>query len=452
MYLIDTPLQSHQQFPCGVPLAALDEYLPDDEIYEVCRDLGHTWRHRHLPPGRTVRTCVHRALNGDHSIAAMLADLGAADGPDAAVPTDSAWCQARSRLPLEVFQELIARRAHACQRRFGGPHQWNGRRVFIVDGSTVSMPDEPALVEAFGYAPTRHGPSRFPVARITFIELAGLEIIWDYRLDDYRTSEDEQFERMWPSLPYGCIVLADKKFSSFRTLAKLRHRRIGVVTLLNQRRNPYKLIRQGRKLGRNEWVVHLDLCPSLRRKYDDPTLPQRLTVRLIRVRFRRGGRRHILWVVTTLMDPGMYPSRQVATSYRCRWDIEGRIGSLKTTLEMDVLRSKKPASVRREVASILLGHNLVWMLIHEAAEKNNVPAADISFAGAVKITVAFSQTLPLTPPSQRPALREKMLKLIAAQLNHHPFDRAEPRKVKRDRRRYSYLKEPRDVARQKCLT
>ena len=192
--------------------------------------------------------------------------------------------------------------------------------------------------------------------------------------------------------------------------------------------------------------------PMTNLRYNDPTLPQRLMVRLIRVRFRRGDGRHTLWVVTTLMDPTLYPARQIAAAYRCRWGIEGRIGSLKTTLEMNVLRSKKTGSLRREVASIILGHNLVWTLIHEAAVKNNVPARDISFACAVKIAVAFSQTLPLTAPSQRPALREKMLNLIAAQRNHHPFGRVEPRKVKRDRRRYSYLKESRAVARKKCLT
>lgn len=137
---------------------------------------------------------------------------------------------------------------------------------------------------------------------------------------------------------------------------------------------------------------------------------------------------------------------------QCAWQIEGRIGSLKTTLEMNVLRSKKPETARREVASIVLGHNLAWMLIHEAGEKSGRRAIDISFAGAVKVAVAFSQTIPLAPLSERPALREKMLMLIARQVNRHPFGRVEPRKVKRDRRRYAYLKEPRDAARAKCLS
>lgn len=444
--------QSHAGFPCPLPLAALAEHLPDGEIEQICRDLGHTWRDRQFPPGVTVRSCVHRALNGDHSIAAMLADLAALNAPDAQAPTDAAWCQARSRIPLDVFRQLVARKARACRRRYGRSHDWNGRPVFVVDGSTVSMPDEPALVEAFGYAPTKHGPSRFPVARVTFIELAGLEVIWDYRIGEYRASEEAQFRQMWPSLPSGCICLLDKKFSSFYMLAKLRQRRISVVTLLHQRRDPKKLIAQGEWLGRHEWLVPLELWPQLRRSYDDPTLPRVLWVRLIRVRFRRGSRRHTLWVVTTLMDPVRYPRREVADAYRRRWDIEGRIGSLKTTLEMNVLRSKRVGSALREVASILLGHNLAWMLIHEAAERSGTPAGDISFAGAVKVAVAFSQTLPFASGPAREALRGKMLDVIARQVNRHPFNRVEPRKVKRDRRRYPYLKEPRGVARAKCLT
>ncbi len=260
MSCIDHAPESHEKFRRPLPLAALEQHLPDGQIEQICHELGHTWRDRRFPPGVTVRSCVHRALNGDHSIAATLADLAALEPPGTIAPTDSAWCQARSRIPLTVFRELIAR---------------------------------------------------------------------------------------------------------------------------------------GRRLGRNEWIVPLELSPQLRRQYDDPTSPQVLRVRLIRVRFRRGSRWQTLWVVTTLMDPVRYPRRQIVAGYRWRWGIEGRIGSLKTTLEMNVLRSKSPGAARREVASIVLGHNLVWMLIHEAAERSDTPAGDISFAGAVKVAVAFSQTLVL---------------------------------------------------------
>jgi hypothetical protein len=452
MYRIVHSPKTHKQIRRSLQLAALDELLPDREIESLCRDRGHRWRNRRLPPGPTLRSMVYRGLHPDHSITALLADLAGLLGPEIPAPTDAAWCQARSRLPEDVPAELIFRRARSCRRRFGREHRWHGRWVFRIDGSTVSMPDEPLLVEAFGYADTRHGPSRFPVARVTFIELAGLNVIWDYRLDEYRCDERTQLQDMWRVLPGGCICLLDRKFCSFYILAKLRQRRIGVITPLHQRRDPHKLIRRGHPLGTQDWMVPLDLAPQSRRQYDDPTLPRELWVRLIRVNFRRGSRLRTLWLVTTLLDGVEYPAAEVAQEYRRRWGIEGRIGSLKTTLEMNVLRSKSPPVVRREVASIVLGHNLVWMLMHEAAERTDTPVEDISFAGAVKTVLAFSGSLRQAGRTARAGFYRKMLFHIARQRNHHPFDRIEPRLLKREVARYAYLREPRWKARLKCLS
>jgi len=452
MYRIVTCPVLSRSFRKSLQLSSLDELLPDSKIEAICRDIGHAWRNRQLPPGPTVRSMVYRGLNGDHSIAAVLADLAALLGPDVAAPTDSAWCQARDRLPEGVLVELIFREALGCRRGFGKAHRWRGRQVFIADGSTVSMPDEPSLVQAFGYANTRHGPSRFPVARVTFLELAGLEVIWNYRLDEYTCDEDWQLHDMWQTLPSRCICLLDRKFCTFYNLAKLRQRRIDAACPLHQRRDPQRLIAQGRRLGPDEWIVPLDLSPQLRRRYDDPSLPQLLWVRLIRVDFWRGSRRHTLWLITTLMDPLKYPREEVAELYRRRWGIETRIGSLKTTLEMNVLRSKGPDAVRREVAAIVLGHNLVWRRIHEAAEHTDTPPGDISFAGAVKIVLAFSAAMLHTPRRLRRQLRDKMLLQIARQRNHHSFDRLEPRLIKRELVRFAYLREPRWKARLKCLS
>jgi hypothetical protein len=451
MYRIDHPANSPQQIRRSLQLAALDALLPDDEVEAICRDIGHSWRDRKLPPGVTLRSMVFRALHPDHSIAAVLADLGARM-PESPAPSEAAWCQARHRLPEPVLIELISRRAQQCRRRFGRGCRWQGRWVFRIDGSTVSMPDEPALARKFGYADTRHGKSRFPVARVTFIELAGLNVIWDYRLDRYRRSEESQLYDMWHVLPEGCLCLMDRKFCSFYNLAKLRQRRVQVITPLHQRRDPHRLIAQGRKLGKNDWAVPLELDAASRREWNDPTLPPRLWVRLIRVCFRHGCQMKQLWLVTTMMDPATAPRHQIAELYRQRWDIEPRIGSLKTTLEMNVLRGKTPAAVRREVASIILGHNLVWMLMHEAAGAAKTPVADISFACAVKTVLAFSWALTGATASGFQAIYHRMLLHIARQQNHHPFGRVEPRLVKRDPVRYPYLREPRWKARLKCLS
>ncbi len=452
MYSIVTCPLGSRSIHDSLQLASLEELLPDTEIEVICRARGHTWRSRQLPPGPTVRSMVYRGLNPDHSVSAVLADLTAARGPGFATPTASAWCQARSRLPEAVLLELIQRRARDCRNRFGGSHRWAERWIVRIDGTTVSMPDTPSLADTFGYSSSNHGPSRFPVGRVMFIELAGLNVIWNYCFDAYRRSEQAQLYAIWNSLPTRCICLMDRKFCSFYILAKLRQRRRDVVTPLHQSRDPQKLIAQGRPLGKDDWCVPLTIQPHTRKSYHDSSLPNVLPVRLIRVRFRRGRKCKTLWLVTTLMNPFAYPAKEIAERYRTRWPIETRIGSLKTTLEMNVLRSKGPQAARREVAAIILAHNLTWTLIHEAAEITQTPAEIISFAGAVKVILAFSASLLYATDRSRRRVYDLMLEQIARRTNHHPPGRIEPRRVKRNPVRYPFLQEPRWKARQRCLS
>ena len=452
-HCIDRRHATGEKFGDRASLAALDRVLSNQEIDTICRQLGHTWRRRALSPAVTVKSMVYRGLHPDKSIATTLTDLAAASGdPKWHAPTDAAWCQARSRLPKNLWPTLIDTSAQRLIDIAGQRHRYHGRPVYIADGSSVSMPDTPSLVRAFGYADTRHGPSRFPVARLTAIVLSGVEAVVDYRLDHYRSCEDDHFHQMWHRLPSGCICLCDRRFCSFYNFAKLSARSIDLLTRLHSRRRPEWLIAAGQRLGPGEWLVNLNLAPHLRKRYVDPSLPEVLTVRLIRVRFTRGQQRRVLWLVTTLLDASQYTRHSLIALYRRRWGIETRIGSLKTTLKLNVLRSKTAANVRSEVAATVLAHNLVWTLIHQAVENTRVPADRVSFTGAVRTIVTFSPTLRQTTGFHRFLVYLKMLHHIRRQTNRWRPNRVEPRLVKRNLRRYSFLKIPRAEARLKCLS
>ena len=447
MYGIDTFASLHPPFCRSIQIAALADLLSDEEIDTVCRQLGHSWRGRIFPPAVTVRSMVYRRLHPDKSIHAVLADMVAADDRIEQTPATTSWCEARSRLPEPLWPELIGGSTARLQALAGQRYLYVGRSVYLLDGSTISMPDTPELARVFGYADTKHGPSRFPVARITFLTRAGTEAVVDYRLDHYRTAEDAQFHAMWDGLPNECILLADKKFCSFYNLAKLSQRGIDMISPLHQRRDPHKLIAAGRKVGEREWLVWLDLAPQLRKRYNDPSLPQRLRVRLIQVRFVRNRKRKTLWLVTTLRDPVQYPCSSIADLYKSRWGIETRIGSLKTTLAMNVVSSKTEKAVRYDVAATILGHNLVWTLIHQAADETDTPAERISFAGAIKTALAYSGPLRYAAPMRREQLYHQMLRNIARNRNRDRPGRIEPRLIKRQKRRYGFLKVSREEAR-----
>ena len=79
--------------------------------------------------------------------------------------TDSAYCEARSRLPLAVLQALLRRLVLTCRPVTDSTGLWRGHRTWLVDGTGVSMPDTPELQRAFGQ-PTNQAPGcGFPVAR-----------------------------------------------------------------------------------------------------------------------------------------------------------------------------------------------------------------------------------------------------------------------------------------------
>jgi hypothetical protein len=120
-----------------------------------------------------VRSMVHRALNPDKSIRAVLTDLAVADDRIEQTPADASWCEARSRLPEALWAELLQHSVRRLEGLTAGQFLYKQRPVFLIDGSTLSMPDTPELVEQFGYSGSKHGLSRFPLGRITAVSAGG---------------------------------------------------------------------------------------------------------------------------------------------------------------------------------------------------------------------------------------------------------------------------------------
>jgi hypothetical protein len=241
--------------------------------------------------------------------------------------------------------------------------------------------------------------------------------------------------------------VCDVQFSSFYDLAKLSQRGVDVITPLHQRRDAGKLIAAGKKIRPNQWLVPLKLDPQIRRRYNDPSLPQTLWVRLIRVKMPRTSRRKSLWLVTTLLDAERYDVRTIAALYLDRWVIETRIGTFKITLAAKVLRSTTVDGVQKELAGRVLAYNLVWTVIHDAAAQADVPADRIGFKDAARIIIAYSTALRGLGGFQRQYVYSRMLAAITMHINPRRPGRNEPRLVKREQRRYGFLKEPREKAR-----
>jgi len=245
-------------------------------------------------------------------------DLVAADVLDHPI-SESAWDQARARLPEELLPTLLRNIAAETAERFRST--WHGREIVLVDGTTVSMPDEAALVDAFGYTDSKHGPSRFPTARLLAILHGGTRQVTDYRLAPNRTSELALFRELLPTLPKNAVWVADRYFSSSVEFVLSARCGLDWLVPLHQRRDGKALAKAGTRLGSGEWRVTLGISAPVRRKYAELDLPDTVEARLIRVRYRTPqGEKKTKWLVTSLLNAARYPRADAS----CRPPRRGR--------------------------------------------------------------------------------------------------------------------------------
>ena len=74
--------------------------LSEQAIEAACRRAGHRWRDRLLGPATTIYLFLLQVLHGNTACSHVVHFGGRAF-------SDSAYCQARKRLPLDVFHRLL---------------------------------------------------------------------------------------------------------------------------------------------------------------------------------------------------------------------------------------------------------------------------------------------------------------------------------------------------------
>ncbi len=139
------------------------------------------------------------------------------------------------------------------------------------------------------------------------------------------------------------------------------------------------------------------------------------------------GLKQMITLVTTLLDPAIYPAAELVEVLKGRWAVEVNLRHLKTTMKMEILRSQTVAGIEKELYMFLIVYNLVRLVMLEAAARQAVPVARISFADALYWVRHGDLHRPL------PKLR----------LVPERPERIEPRAVKRRPKPYAWLNRPR---------
>jgi hypothetical protein len=196
--------------------AEVAEHLQAAQIERICRELGHTWRNRQLTPVVTVHAFLRQVLHGNTACDQVPYLMGGGF-------TGEAYGQARRRLPLQLFERLLAGTTEALADGRDAAAPWCGQhRVWLLDGSSCSMPDTPALQAAFGQPGGQTPGCGFPVAHLLCLFHAGTGLLQKVLTAPLRTHDLADAWKMHAELRPGDVLLADRGFCSFAHLAQLQ--------------------------------------------------------------------------------------------------------------------------------------------------------------------------------------------------------------------------------------
>jgi hypothetical protein len=432
-------------------MTPLREILTDEDVEAACHATGHTWRERIYTPLVTLWGFIGQSIYPDASCRAAVARILATLAGCEASGDTGAYSKARKRLPERLVEELSRTVAERLEERLSPEHLWRGRRVRLVDGTGVSMPDTPGLAQAFGLPPNTKPGVGFPVAHIAGLISWSTGAVLAASIDAFRCHERHLFRDLWPHLDPGDVVVGDAGFGSYAEIALLKAQEIDGVFRVGDGRNVD--FRCGKRLGDGDHLVTWKR-PAVRPAWlpQDIELPQEITVREIRFTVQvPGWRPEEIVLVTTLLDPIAFPKEEIARLFANRWEIEVDLRHIKITMGMDVLRGKSPAIVRKEIWAHLLAYNLIRTMMWEASRQHHVPALRISFKGAIQRVLAWASPMAHASAHLLPDLYRQLLARIAEDIVPERPHRVEPRCRKRRPKNYPLLTVPRQVARGRLL-
>lgn len=370
----------------------------------------------------------------------FLAWLAVEEGKTAS-PRTGAYCRARNRIPLADIEQTHANVRDAAERQAGKPRLWCGRKVKVVDGSSVSMPDTPDNQARYPQPSTQKAGCGFPVMRIVAVFSLGTGVLIDLAKDALSVHERTLFRRLWDRFEPGDVALADTGFCSYADLYLLAKQGVDCVMRNHQRRKTG--VRHVKKLGKGDRLV-LWLKTKARPKWLDDDqwrdMPNSLLVRQLTVTVSEPGfRSKTIVVVTTLRDAKRFPKAAIAELYRRRWAAELYLRDIKIALGMDTLRCKAPERVEKELWMHAIAYNLIRALMVKAADTHGTTPERLSFKGTMATIRQWAPYIQQQSPKQRRPLMDLLLAVIAKDTLPRRPNRTEPRAKKRRPKNYQLL-------------
>jgi hypothetical protein len=370
-----------------------------------------------------VAGALFPVLGYDGVLALVFGLPGVPARPGTPVPSGPAYSKARARHGEAPARAMFGHDAAQAGVPAGDDGTASGLEITQLDGTTLEMAPEPALAAVFG-VPAK---GTRPLLRLAGLLHSGTRRWIAAAIGGYHDSENTLADQLTPHFGPGQLNLADRGFfAMYRWIALSA---TGAHLLWRARNGaksvPYKtldVLKDG-----SELVVMREssnMRARRRKTAGDPALPPlpdtiaRLISFTMLTRTRSGRTRTSqIRLLTTLLDPGLYPAAELAALYARRWQIEVAFLHLKKTVRGTgrVLRGRSETLVRQETWALLLAHNMIAGLAARAAATAGLSPGQITFTAVLSLARAAITADACCPHcGRRPASADEPLAALDA--------------------------------------
>ncbi|WP_370872702.1 IS4 family transposase [Methylicorpusculum sp.] len=419
--------------------------LTSDLLFDELEKRLPEHRQRLFPPTETLAMFIAQAMSADRSCQHAVNQAAIQrliNGLPQCSTHTGGYCRARQRLPLELISGLACHLGLQIDHQTPTQWRWQGRRVRLVDGTTVTMPDTEENQAAFPQQRGQKPGLGFPICRVVGMTCLSSGALLNAAIGPFNgKGGDEQtlLRSIEGTLDSGDILLGDAFFPTYFFIARMQMQGVDILMEQQGARKRVTDFRRGQSLGSRDHVIRLDK-PKIKPDWmSEPVwhaAPEHLTIR----EFKAGGK----IMVTTLMCPKTFTKADLNALYKQRWNVELDIRSIKETMGMNVVSCKTPEMVIKEIWGYLLAYNLIRLLMTQAAILAGILPREISFKHSLQLWLIWSRQ---TNTSDNHMLWV-VCALMAQQRVGNRSGRIEPRAVKRRPKPYPLLVVPRGQARE----
>lgn len=417
--------------------------LTSPELFETLEELLPDHRERLFPPTETLSLFLAQAMQPDRSCQRIVNESALSRVVQGLKPCSThtgAYCRARQRLPIDLVSTLARTTGNLLTANTAPEWQWQGRRVYIIDGTTVTLPDTPENQAAYPQQKSQKPGLGFPMARIVGATCLASGAIVDAAMGPYKGkggSEHALLRSILPGFKSGDMLLGDALYGSYYLLAECQKRSIDIVFEQQGGRKRTADFRRGKQCGHMDHLVPI-AKPKQRPEwmsvetYD--ALPDELTIRELKIKDKI--------LITTLLHSKEAPKQALKALYRSRWHIELDIRNIKTTMGMESLSCRTPEMAEKEMWIYFLAYNFIRIIMAESAKLACVLPRALSFKHTLQLWLIWHRQWLIVDADRQ----QRLFELIAQQQVGKRPGRVEPRAVKRRPKPYSLLMKHRHVA------